>query len=71
VLSFGNAGGLTLAQLDLLSISGYTVTGLDGSGALLLAAVPEPSAYAAALGAVALVIAGYRRRQRQVSTSRN
>ncbi|HVZ66561.1 MAG TPA: autotransporter-associated beta strand repeat-containing protein [Lacunisphaera sp.] len=65
-LRFGSsASGLSGAELSQISLAGYTVTGLDGSGYVLFnpTAVPEPATYAAILGLAGLALAAWRRRR--------
>lgn len=47
------AGGLTETQIGQITINGSAAT-IDANGFLAIAAVPEPSSYAAILGALAL-----------------
>ncbi|HSI08222.1 MAG: autotransporter-associated beta strand repeat-containing protein [Rariglobus sp.] len=61
-LKFGSSiSALTLAQLNSISLAGYTAS-LDASGFVTFAAVPEPSTYAAFAGMMILGFAAYRRR---------
>jgi autotransporter-associated beta strand protein len=61
-LSFSSPAGLTLAQLNAISVPGYTATGLDGSGFVTFAAVPEPSSYALAVVILLGMVMAARRR---------
>ena len=63
-VKFGDdAGGLTLTQLGLITIDGFTGVGIDAGGFLTAQAIPEPGAFATLAGAVALG-AGLLRRRR-------
>lgn len=63
-LRFGSSNaGLTSAQLNLISIAGFTNIGLDTNGFLTASAVPEPSSLAALAGLVGMGFAASRRRR--------
>lgn len=60
-LKFGTSfSALSLAQLDAISLAGYTAS-LDSGGFVVFSAIPEPSTYAALLGAAGLTLAVARR----------
>ncbi|MET0262610.1 MAG: autotransporter-associated beta strand repeat-containing protein, partial [Rariglobus sp.] len=62
-LKFGTSvTALTLAQLDAISLSGYTAS-LANDGTVIFSAIPEPSTYALFAGAAFLALATVRRRR--------
>lgn len=62
-LKFGTSiSALTLAQLNSISLAGYTAS-LDSSGFVTFSAIPEPSTYAMFAGASTLALAAFRRRR--------
>ncbi|HEY9250264.1 MAG TPA: autotransporter-associated beta strand repeat-containing protein, partial [Rariglobus sp.] len=63
-LKFGSSiSALSLAQLNAISLAGYTAA-LDSSGFVVFSAtIPEPSTYAALLGGAAMIAVGFSRRR--------
>ncbi len=66
-LNFAASGGLTATQLGEISLSGFTVTGLDADGDVVFTAVPEPATWAA--GALLVGMTGWHFRRRTVRRS--
>jgi len=59
-----SSNGVTAAQLALIGFSGIAAQ-IDLNGFVTPSAIPEPSAYAALVGACALLIATWKRRRRR------
>ena len=62
-LNFSSVSGLTVAQINQISLSGYTALGLDSSGFVTFSAIPEPATYAGLCGALTLGAVAIRRRR--------
>ncbi|MBW8780616.1 MAG: autotransporter-associated beta strand repeat-containing protein [Verrucomicrobia bacterium] len=63
-LKFSTSAGLTATQLSQLSLAGYTAA-LDTNGFVTFSAIPEPAAYVAIFGGLALIGATIIRRRRE------
>ena len=61
-LNFASSTGLTATQLGEISLSGFTVSGLDSFGNLTFTAVPEPATWA--VGVLLVGMAGWQFRRR-------